>query len=271
MFYSYRYFGEDKVEEQTNKADAILKKLKADAEARKRQRELGAGKSPLDYSKSIQRLKDNEDKTSRSAQRKQTVKRSKLKDFDDAKSVSEVTPKKKRKRNLDKNITEEGNDSNDTNNENLNQKDSITDSKPNSNDIGSEIAPSKSKFKGKSKSVLENDDGEEEEDDSGFAVEDHKVEEAEPMEDTQEGAHEFGGFTVLGDYKSKQTGKVNITQCTRSRYINDMYKMKSKIIYIRNIVSRKSTGKLIVINNIFKLLNHHKIMDSEVSILKTLV
>ena len=212
MFYSYRYFGEDKVEEQTNKADAILKKLQADAEARKRQRELGAGKSPLDYSKSIQRQKDNEDKTSRPAQRKQTVKRSKLKDFDDSKSVSEVTPKKKRKRNLDKNITEEGNDSNDTNNENLNQKDSITDSKPNSNDIGSEIAPSKSKFKGKSKSVLENDDGEEEEDVSGSAVEDHKVDEAEPMEDTQEGAHELGGFTVLGDYKSKQTEKVYLLE-----------------------------------------------------------
>ena len=212
VFYSYRYFGEDKVEEQTNKADAILKKLQADAEARKRQRELGAGKSPLDDSKNIQRKKDNEDKTPKSAQKKQTVKRSKLKDFDDAKSVGEVTPKKKKKKNLDKNVTEEGNGNDNTNNEKLNQRDSVTDIKPNSNDIGSEIATSKSKFKGKSKSVLENDDGEEEEDVSGSAVEDNKVDEPEPMEDTQEGAHEFGGFTVLGDYKSKQTEKVYLLE-----------------------------------------------------------
>ncbi|XP_022320877.2 ATP-dependent RNA helicase DDX51-like [Crassostrea virginica] len=209
LFAITRYFGEDKVEEQTHKADAILKKLQADAEARKRQRELGAGKSPLDNSKNIQKKKDNEDKTPKSAQKKQTVKRSKLKDFDDAKSVGEVTPKKKKKKNLDKNVTEEGNGSDNTNNEKLNERDSVIDNEPNSNDIGSEIATSKSKFKVKSKSVLENEDGEEEEDVSGSAVEDNKVDEPEPMEDTQEGAHEFGGFTVLGDYKSKQTEKVS--------------------------------------------------------------
>lgn len=193
-----RYLGDENAEEQSNKADAILKKLQADAEARRKRRGIGTRKSPQDNSKkklSSEKDQVKNDLTPKSGEKIKIGKKSKLKECDEtshADSDNEVIPKKKRKEKLDK---EEK-----TSRENDNSSQAIAQGSE-SVKLGSnaDTTTKELKFRGKAKSVTSGDE---------LGDNDQKADETEVMGDTQEGAHEYGGFTVLGDYKSKQTEKV---------------------------------------------------------------
>lgn len=202
-----RYLGDDNTEEQSNKADAILKKLQADAEARRKLRGIGTWKSPQDNSKkklSSEKDQVKNDLTPKSGEKIKIGKKSKLKECDEtgyADSDNEVIPKKKRKEKLDK---EEK-----TSRENDNSSQAIAQGSESSK-LGSksDTTTKELKFRGKAKNVTSGDEEEQEIEDLEVGDNDQKADETEVMGDTQEGAHEYGGFTVLGDYKSKQTEKV---------------------------------------------------------------
>lgn len=200
--------GDENAEEQSNKADAILKKLQADAEARRKRRGIGTRKSPQDNSKkklSSEKDQVKNDLTPKSGEKiKIGIKKSKLKECIEtshADSDNEVIPKKKRKVKLDK---EEK-----TSRENDNSSQAIAQGSESSK-LGSnaDTTTKELKFRGKAKSVTSGDEEEQEIEDLELGDNDRKAGETEVMGDTQEGAHEYGGFTVLGDYKSKQTEKV---------------------------------------------------------------
>lgn len=105
LFAVSRYLGDEHVKEQSSKADAILKKLQADAEARRKQRGIGTGKVLQDNSKKklvSEKFKDKNDRTPTSGEIK-IGKKSTLKDCEEtADGDIEVTPKKRRKRKSDK-------------------------------------------------------------------------------------------------------------------------------------------------------------------------
>lgn len=211
LFAVSRYLGDEHVKEQSSKADAILKKLQADAEARRKQRGIGTGKVLQDNSKKklvSEKFKDKNDRTPTSGEIK-IGKKSTLKDCEEtADGDIEVTPKKRRKRKSDK----EGKTSEESENnfERTTSQDSeTTSSDHNKHDPNADTTGKKLKFKGKTKSVTDSDDEEQVNEELDIGVNNPKVDETELMDDIQEGAHEFGGFTVLGDYKSKQTGKVS--------------------------------------------------------------
>lgn len=201
--------GDENAEEQSNKADAILKKLQADAEARRKRRGIGTRKSPQDNSK--KKLSSEKDQvknylTPKSGEKIKIGKKSKLKECDEtshADSDNEVIPKKKRKEKLDK---EEK-----TSRENDNSSQAIAQVKLGSN---ADTTIKELKFRGKAKSVTSGDEEEQEIEDLEVGDNDQKADETEVMGDTQEGAHEYGGFTVLGNYKSKQTEKVCFEACS---------------------------------------------------------
>lgn len=105
LFAVSRYLGDEHVKEQSSKADAILKKLQADAEARRKQRGIRTGKVLRDNSKKklvSEKFKDKNDRTPTSGEIK-IGKKSTLKDCEEtADGDIEVTPKKRRKRKSDK-------------------------------------------------------------------------------------------------------------------------------------------------------------------------
>lgn len=208
LFAITRYLGDENTEEQSNKADAILKKLQADAEARRKRRGIGTRKSPQDNSKkklSSEKDQVKNDLTPKSGEKIKIGKKSKLKECIEtshADSDNEVIPKKKRKGKLDK---EEK-----TSRENDNSSQAIAQGSESSK-LGSnaDTTTKELKFRGKAKSVTSGDEEEQEIEDLELGDNDQEADETEVMGDTQEGAHEYGGFTVLGDYKSKQTEKVS--------------------------------------------------------------
>lgn len=208
-----RYLDDENTEDQSNKADAILKKLQADAEARRKRRGIGTRKSPQDNSKkklSSEKDQVKNDLTPKSGEKIKIGKKTKLKECDEtghADSDNEVIPKKKRKGKLDK---EEK-----TSCENNNSSQAIAQGSESSK-LGSnaDITTKELKFRGKAKSVTSGDEEEQEIEDLELGDNGQKADETEVMGDTQEGAHEYGGFTVLGDYKSKQTEKVCFEACS---------------------------------------------------------
>lgn len=209
LFAISRYLGDENTEEQSNKADAILKKLQAEAEARRKLRGTGTRKSPQDNSKKkISSEKDQvkNDRTPKSGEKIKIGKKCKLKEYNEtahANSDNEVIPKKRRKGKLDKEekISRESDHSSQAK---AQGSESVKQIVSNADTTTKEL-----KFRGKAKSVTSGEEEEQEIGDLELCDNDHQVDETEVMGDIQEGAHEYGGFTVLGDYKSKQTEKVS--------------------------------------------------------------
>lgn len=206
-----RYLGDENTEKQASKADAILKKLKADAEARRKLRGIGTRQSPQDNSKkklSSEKVQVKNDRTPKSGEKIKIGRKSKLKECDEtahADNDNEVIPKKRRKGKLDKE------EKNSRENENSSQA-TYQDSESSKHGSNADTTTKELKFRGKAKSVSADDEGEQEIDEFELCDNDQKADDTELLDDTQEGAHEYGGFTVLGDYRSKQTEKVCVQQ-----------------------------------------------------------
>lgn len=210
-FYLPRYLGEEKVEERSvssTRADQILKKLHADAEARIKQRGGQHEKSQQQKSKdqSVEEFEEKvkgQIKESLDGSHHKSGQKSKARKRQDTDSDDEVIPVKKNKKVIDSSPSQRGeggkNDRRlpESDSESTGNKDErLTMSQSTSS--GVDIVNSERKLKDESRTLSESE-------------EDGKVaDESVEMGDGQEGTYDCGGFTVLGNYKTKTTEKVSL-------------------------------------------------------------
>jgi hypothetical protein len=195
--YFLRYLGEEKGEDKPSsltKADLILKKLHADAEARIKQRRLQNEKSQQKVEESEEKDKLQNKESQDSSHNKSTQQR-KTKRQQEIDSDEEVVPGRKkkikgsspRKKGENKTRLPEG-DSEPTD-------ERLTISQSTSSDV--DAVNSDRELDGESRTLSDGEDD---------AMDESTVE----MGDSREGTYDCGGFTVLGNYKTKKVEKVSI-------------------------------------------------------------